>query len=217
MTNNDQNTPYLATVGSLDSQLRAAEHSLQEEALAEPRLPEEEASAAAAGGNVDKIRDILFGTQMRDYERRFKRTEDRFSKENAHLRDDMGQRIRALEELINSELDSLSDKVKVERQERQTMYQELQQEITSLKNELNNRITQLDELFSKDMKQLRQHMHNKFQEINNQMRQQNDTISTLMKQEVSQLREDKVDRSDLASFFTEFALRLNKDFNPDKE
>lgn len=37
------------------------------------------AMAAAAGGNVDKIRDILFGGQMRDYDRRFARVEDRIT------------------------------------------------------------------------------------------------------------------------------------------
>src|SRR6202000_2184865 len=30
----------------------------------------------AEGANVDKIRDILFGTQMRDYEKRFVRLEE---------------------------------------------------------------------------------------------------------------------------------------------
>ncbi len=209
---NESHTPYLATVGSLDTQLRAAESSLQEDEANETRQ-EGEDTGIPGGGNVDKIRDILFGGQMRDYEKRFKRMEQRFTGENAHLREDLGQRIRALEEMLNSELDSLGDKVKAERQERQNMYQELQQEITSLKNELNNRITQLDELFSKDMKQLRQHMHNKFQEVNNQIRQQNEMLTVQMKQEVTQLQEGKVNRSDLASFFTEFAVRLNKDFN----
>jgi len=210
---NEANTPYLATVGSLDTQLRAAESSLQEDDANETRQDSDEATAA--GGNVDKIRDILFGGHMRDYEKRFKRMEDRFAGENAHLREDLGQRIRALEEMLNSELDSLGDKVKAERQERQNMYQEMQQEITGLKNELNNRITQLDELFSKDMKQLRQHMHNKFQEVSTQIRQQNESLTVQMKQEVAQLQEGKVNRSDLASFFTEFAVRLNKDFNAD--
>ena len=31
----------------------------------------------ASGGSVDKIRDILFGAQMREYDRRFTRLEDR--------------------------------------------------------------------------------------------------------------------------------------------
>ena len=35
----------------------------------------------ASGGSVDKIRDILFGAQMRDYDRRFTRLEERLLKE----------------------------------------------------------------------------------------------------------------------------------------
>lgn len=37
-------------------------------------------SDLAGGGNLDKVRDILFGTQMRDYEKRFNRMEERFMK-----------------------------------------------------------------------------------------------------------------------------------------
>ena len=35
---------------------------------------------SAEGANVDKIRDILFGSQMRDYEKRFSRLEDNVTK-----------------------------------------------------------------------------------------------------------------------------------------
>src|SRR5947209_6262346 len=38
-------------------------------------------------GNVDKIRDILFGTQMRDYDSRFARLEETLVKENAEIRE----------------------------------------------------------------------------------------------------------------------------------
>jgi hypothetical protein len=39
-------------------------------------------------GNIDKIRDILFGSQSRDFERRFTRMEDRMIKEISDMRDD---------------------------------------------------------------------------------------------------------------------------------
>ena len=37
------------------------------------------------GQNVDKIRDILFGNQMRDYEKRFARLEERVTKASEAL------------------------------------------------------------------------------------------------------------------------------------
>lgn len=205
----NENQGYVSNIGMLDSQLRSAEADLQQDGV-ESALND---AANANVGNLDKIRDILFGTQARDYEKRFKRLEERFSKDNMHLRDDMVQRLKSLEELVNSELESLSEKTKTERQERYAAIQDLQSEIAGVKTEINNRITQMDEQLDKDLKQLRQQMHNRFQELSTQLRQQNDTLQTLMKQEVAQLQEDKINRTDLAAFFTEFAVRLNRDFN----
>lgn len=210
----DEKSSY-TNAGTLDKKLRAVEIGLQEDGM-ELATKTSDISAETVGnsiGNVDKIRDILFGGYIREYEKRFKRLEERFTHENTHLRDDISQRIKALEELLDSELDSLGEKAKVERQERLVANQELRQEIQSLKNEVNQRFTQLDEQFTKDVKQLRQHLQSKFQEITVQLRQQSDHLMALLKQEVSQLHEEKVSRTDLAAFFNEFSLRLSKNFN----
>ena len=45
-----------------------------------------------ASGNLDKIRDILFGAQTRDYERKFAVLEERLVKESADLRNDLKRR-----------------------------------------------------------------------------------------------------------------------------
>jgi len=201
---------------TLDKQLRVAEVSLRQDEPAEKLTAENVLDNAGTVGNIDKIRDILFGGHMRDYDKRFKRMEDRYSQETTHLRDDLAQRIRALEELLNSEVDGLTEKAKTDRQERQAAHQEVLYTVNSLKNELNARVTQLDEQFAKDVKQMRQQMHSKFQELVTQMRQQNDNLVGMVKQEVGHLQEDKVSRTDLASFFSEFALRLNKDPKVDK-
>ncbi len=38
-------------------------------------------------GNVDRIRDILFGSQMRDYETRFSRLEETVARETTEIRE----------------------------------------------------------------------------------------------------------------------------------
>src|SRR5690349_16058116 len=51
---------------------------------------------AADGTNpasLDKVRDILFGNQMRDVERRFARLEERLIKETADLKEDVRRRL----------------------------------------------------------------------------------------------------------------------------
>jgi len=206
------------SMSNLDTQLRDTEQNLLDENSDNISAQQAEMAAVAGNvGNVDKIRDILFGSQQRDYEKRFKRLEDRFSKDNMHLRDDMVQRIKSLEELINGEVDSLGERLNTERQERSSDVQNLQNELNLVKNELNNRLAQLDEQFSKDLKQFRQQTHNKFKELTTHMQQTNENLSMTFKQDVAQLQEEKVNRSDLASFFSEFSLRLNRNFGSDSE
>ena len=43
-------------------------------------------------GNIDKVRDILFGGQMRDYERRFAKLEERLARDTAELKDEVKKR-----------------------------------------------------------------------------------------------------------------------------
>ena len=49
--------------------------------------PNPSGNEAPEGANVDKIRDILFGSQMRDYEKRFVRLEDNVTKAIEGLRE----------------------------------------------------------------------------------------------------------------------------------
>src|SRR5208282_6470460 len=65
----------------------------------------------AEGANVDKIRDILFGSQMRDYEKRFVRLEDSVTKALDTLREDMTKRLDTLGSFIRQEVDSLSTRL----------------------------------------------------------------------------------------------------------
>jgi len=200
------------SMSALDEQLRAVENNLQDDGKSDTKtmggLDSLDESAGNVG-NIDKIREILFGGHARDYDRRFKRLEDRLSQEQGHLREDISQRIRAMEELLNNELDNLAEKSKAERQERQLAYQDLKNDLSALRSETTGRLNQLDEQISRDIKQVRQQLQGKHQEV----RQQVEMVVALVKQEISQLQEEKVSRSDLASFFSEFAMRLNRDFN----
>lgn len=197
----------------LDQKLRDAEASLQQlEDTKGKAMDMAETMGAAGLGNVDKIRDILFGGQMRDYDKRFKRVEDRFIQENMNFREEISQRLKVLEERMDSEIDSLTEKSKLERQERQAALSEVERDIKALKNELNSRLTQMDEQVSRDIRNLRQQTLSKFQELSMQQRQQNENLTNLLNQEVTQLHDDKVNRSDLATFFNEIAVRLTKTY-----
>jgi hypothetical protein len=68
-----------------------------------------EAALPEAAGNVDKIRDILFGSQMRDYEKKFARVEERPARETGELREEIRRRFASLEAYMKNELTALAD------------------------------------------------------------------------------------------------------------
>lgn len=66
----------------------------------------------ATAGNIDKVRDILFGAQMRDYEKRFARLEERLQKATSDLKDDLKKRFDSLESYVKKEGESLIDQLR---------------------------------------------------------------------------------------------------------
>ena len=200
--------PTKINMGAQKKKLQVVKTNLQDN----PNDDNQDFSESMGGnlGNIDKIRDLLFGGQMRDYDKRFKFIEERFNQENIHFREDMFQRIKVLEERIEDEIEHLNEKAKMARGEHQSAAANLELALNSLTKELNNRITQLNDQFSKNIKTLRQQTHNKIQELAMQIRQQNDSLVGLFNQEVAKIQEEKVNRSDLAAFFNELAVRLHR-------
>ena len=67
------------------------------------------------GGNLEKIRDILFGTQMRGYDARFAALEEALAKETADIRETSRRRFEQLESYVKKELELLQTRWKAER------------------------------------------------------------------------------------------------------
>ena len=71
-----------------------------------------------SAASIDKVRDILFGGQVREFDRRFSRLEDRLLKETSDLKDHLKARLEALEKFTKKETDSLADQIKAEKADR---------------------------------------------------------------------------------------------------
>jgi hypothetical protein len=76
-------------------------------------------------GNVDRIRNILFGSQMRDYDDRFQKLEERLAREAGELRSDLQRQLQALETFMKGETESMTNRVKTEQSERIQAVQQL--------------------------------------------------------------------------------------------
>jgi Skp family chaperone for outer membrane proteins len=167
---------------------------------------------AASPGNVDKIRDILFGSQMRDYEKRFARFEERLLKETADLREDMKRRIASLEAYVKNEVEALSDRLKSEQTERVDAVKEAAREFKENTKGWEKKAGQLEDQAAKSQRDLRQHILEESKRLSEEIEQKHGDVSTSLKRESQELRSILADRLALADLFAEMALRLKDEF-----
>ena len=162
--------------------------------------------------NIDKIRDILFGVQMRDYEKRFSRLEERLLKESSDLRDDTRKRFEALEAFVKSEVEALSERLLAEQRNRDESVQNLSRELQDTGKSLERKLGQFDEQTARAQRELRQQILDQSKSLSDEIRQKADELSALLDRQVADLGNAKTDRAALAGLFSEVALRLNNEF-----
>lgn len=163
-------------------------------------------------GNVDKIRDILFGSQMRDYESRFARLEETLIKETLEIRETNKRRFDQLESYIKKEFETVQTRLKAERDERSDSASQLSRELKELNEALSRRIRDLDDRETNVERNLRSDMLQQARDLTEEIRARYDEMASLLEKRVSELRDGKTDRAALATLFTEVALRLSDQF-----
>ena len=166
----------------------------------------------AGAGSLDKVRDILFGAQSREYEKRIMRLEERIIRESSDLRGEIKMRFDSLEAYIKGEIESLTDRWKTEQGERTDSVKDLSRGLSDLTATVEKKTCQLDEKVTKTQRELRDQILDQSKSLSSDMRQKYEELSAALDREARELRYDKTDRSALADMFSELALRLNNEF-----
>jgi len=175
--------------------------------------PAEAAADALAGGaSIDKVRDILFGGQMRDYDKRFTRLEEKLAKDTSDLKDDVKKRLAALEQFMRQEFESLGERLSAEHSGREDAVKALGQTHRDAVAAFEKKTAGIDDQLSKAQRELRQQVLDLQKELTDEMLQRHQDIVAMLPRDSSELRDEKADRAALASLFTEMAMRLNNQF-----
>jgi len=161
--------------------------------------------------SLDKVRDILFGNQIREVDKRFARLEERLIAELVNMRDETRKRLDALESYVRQEVDSLTERLKKEQVERDAIVRSLAEEQKNIHSSLENKIAQFDEQTTNRQRELREQILNQSKNLQDDLQQKYEEILALLKRETQELQKDKTDRSKLAALFSELAIRLNTD------
>ena len=184
---------------------------------AEAKVPNSSGKEAPEGANVDKIRDILFGSQMRDYEKRFARLEESVAKTVETLREDMTKRFDTLSSFVQQEVESLSHRLKTEKSERTDGLKDISREIKDAMKVIEKKLGQLEEQMADGQSELRAKMLENSKAVTSEIEKLRRDTTAALNREVDVLRDEKTDRASLADLFSEFSLRLKNKFElPDK-
>jgi DNA repair exonuclease SbcCD ATPase subunit len=184
----------------------AAQNSQSEPAQSQPQV------LRGGAGNVDKIRDILFGSQMRDYESRFARLEETLIKETVEIRETNRRRFEQIESYLKREFETVQTRIKAERDERHDSESRLSRELKESHDALSRRIRDLDDRETGVERDLRGDLLQQARDLTEEIRARHDELATILERRVSELRDGKTDRAALATLFNEVALRLSDQF-----
>jgi hypothetical protein len=182
-------------------------------ATQEPKASQDMAADALAGGaSIDKVRDILFGVQMRDYDKRFARLEERLLKETSDLKEDVKKRLASLEQYVKQEVDALGERLSVEHAGRADDVKDLGQQLREASKTFEKKTATMDDQSAKAQRELRQQLLEQQQRLTEEMQQRHHELLEALSRDAGELRDEKADRAALASLFTEMAMRLSNQF-----
>jgi hypothetical protein len=115
--------------------------------------PQLSSNEPAGSSSLEKIREILFGSQMQEFQQRCDRLEERLVKIAMDLREDLKKSLDSLESSLRSELESWNNRFTAEQNERVGAVKGLSQELKELEESSKKLPSQLEEQATKSQRE----------------------------------------------------------------
>jgi hypothetical protein len=160
--------------------------------------------------SISKIRDILFGNNLTELEKRFTKTESFLREEISSLDEKLVQRLDEFKTATRSTLDEHDDRLRIQKSELQTGIERLQDEMAQLQN----LVKQQDEKLNSELQSMKNWLTEQNDNLVRQQKRQFTELKTQMFSLIDDLRQSKLDRSALAVLLSEIAVHLVDEENP---
>jgi hypothetical protein len=163
---------------------------------------------------VDKIRELLFGNQMQDYDRRFSVLEDRFQQRLRDVEGESARSLGTLESSIKKQMESIAGQVRQEQDLRSEAVKELGQTLRELIQGVDKRLGQVSDRLASLEREFTERLGHESQTLRDEVRRRNDDTRATIERMFAELSNVKTDRNLLAGLFVEIARCLNQDLTP---
>lgn len=177
-----------------------------------PESGETRNGAIDESGKVDRIRDILFGSQMRDYDSRFQRLDERLTREAADARAEAQKRLEALETFLKGALESFSNRLNTEQSERAAAIEKLARDLGETAKSLELATKNLGDQAGREFHSLRQQLLEQSKALGDEIRAKHGQVKADLDREAEQIRGAMTGREALSEMLSEVALRLKNEF-----
>jgi DNA anti-recombination protein RmuC len=157
------------------------------------------------GGNIEQIRDILFGKSMKELEVRLEEFEKSLGHEVQVLRDDTKKMFNTLEAYVKEEMNSLASQIKTEAEERDDADEKIIRDL----DKLTKKFSSFEKESNKTHSEIRSQILDMNKKFSDELSDSRKEILDTLRKVTNDLQYQKTDRSKLASLLTEMAIRLS--------
>ncbi|MDH5562678.1 MAG: hypothetical protein OEY91_03515 [Nitrospirota bacterium] len=179
-----------------------------------PSASEARDSSSAAGlspseeGSLEKVRDILFGAQSREFDQRVHALENRLLQESINLREELTRSLESLKVHFTHEVSQLKDLIQQEEKGRTSSLADVGQVIQTLGVNIEAQLSQLRQQATQQSDLLEQQIIRQKADLTEDHTQQMAELQEKFHEGLQLLKKEKTDRAALAEMLMDLALRL---------
>jgi DNA repair exonuclease SbcCD ATPase subunit len=165
---------------------------------------------------VDKIRDLLFGNQMQDYDRRFSMLEERFLQRFREIESETARNIGFLESSAKKQMESFAAELREEKDLRIDADKEIERIERDHNDTIEKRLRSTSEQLTRLEREQAERLTQEVQSLRDELKRRNEDIQHMIEKMFAELSSVKTDRNLLAGLFLEVARCLNQEVGPNR-
>ena len=171
--------------------------------------------AEPAPENLEQVREILFGSQVRTFDRQIDQLDERINSRLSAMEQDSRKRHQSLERFVKEELRRLDQKLTSEVKALNKGAGRLEQTMDKAVKKVGDRLDKSLESVRGEVevndRRVREHILDEVNSMHDALSKQHQELSNAINAAVMDLAGDKVSHTNLALLFNELAVRLSDD------
>lgn len=159
-------------------------------------------------GNIDQIRDIIFGAQLREYDSRIDKIESNLALLQQEMRDRIDQTKTSCLTELRTVVDALDKKIKSLTLNYQNENADIRQTVDLVNKKFSNTIESLDQTIDSQTNSLQINLSETREKIQEEIRSLRGQIFEELERRFSMMTDAKIAKDDLAEILFELGLRI---------